>query len=529
MNPLATFELILSLLTAALILPMIAARLPLPPAASLVLGGMLLAAIPGTHPVELSPDLVMVLFLPPLLMASAFVTVWRDFKAEIRPILSLALGAVIFTTFLVGYAVKHVLPALPWGACFALGAIVSPPDAVAAKAVIHGLPLPRRVVTILEGESLVNDASGLLLYRLAVAAALTGTFSLGAAVVSFVWLGVGGVALGLGVGNAVAWIYKRRKAPHEVVMISFLAAWVTYVAADHLGASGVLAVVACGLVIGWHQHDIVTAQGRAESRAVWLFTINIFESLIFVLIGLSLRGVLTRLGGLQPAFATAGPVTLIVVATVIAARLSWVFPAMYLPRWLSLARRAREPAPSMGIGLVAGWAGMRGVVSLAAALALPLNFPGRDILMFATFGVIAVTVLFQGSTLGLLIRRFVKAPATAEPSIFLTEHATRAAMAVASLKAVEALVDAERSVYTHLIEEYRHRVHVTGSLRDGAVEFGEHRRREYFDAVLRAIAAGRMHLLELHRAGRIHDSVLHPLEMELDLEELRIRQIAGER
>ena len=257
MNPLDTFELILSLLAAALILPMIAARLPLPPAASLVLGGMLLAAIPGTHPMELNPDLVMLLFLPPLLMASAFVTVWRDFKAEIRPILSLALGAVIFTTFLVGYAVKHMLPALPWGACFALGAIVSPPDAVAAKAVIHGLPLPRRVITILEGESLVNDASGLLLYRLAVAAALTGTFSLGAAVVSFVWLGVGGVALGLGGGSAVGWIYKRSKAPHEVVMISFLASW------GHLRGGGSHRRVggARGSRL-WSRHRVASARHR---------------------------------------------------------------------------------------------------------------------------------------------------------------------------------------------------------------------------------------------------------------------------
>src|ERR1700761_6987363 len=206
MSPLHIFQLILAALAVPRVLPIATRRLPIPAAAALVLGGIVLAAIPGTPVFEIDPDLIMTLFLPPLLLSSAFFTVWRDFRADLRPILLLAIGAVTFTTFLVGCAAKWAVPSLPWAACFALGAIVSPPDAVAAKAVLHGMSLPRRTVTILEGESLVNDASGLLLYKFAVAAALTGTFHASEAAVAFVWLSVGGIAFGYAAGRLAMWL-----------------------------------------------------------------------------------------------------------------------------------------------------------------------------------------------------------------------------------------------------------------------------------------------------------------------------------
>jgi len=529
LNPLEIFQLILGLLAAALVLPMVTRRLPLPPAAALVLGGMLLAAVPATPSVELDPDLIMVLFLPPLLLASAFFTVWRDFRAELRPILLLAIGAVTFTTLLVGWVTKLVVPTLPWAACFALGAIVSPPDAVAAKAVLHGLPLPRRIVTILEGESLVNDASGLLLYRLAVASVLTGTFSVGAAAFSFLWLGIGGVAFGFVLGRLAIWIIGRRKEPHEVILISFLTSWVAYIAADLLGTSGVLSVVTCGLVMGWRQHEVLTARVRTEARAVWEFTIAVLESLVFVLIGLSLRGVLNRLGGLESAFAAAGPVALAVVLTVVGARLMWVFPGTYLPRWLSSSLRARDPSPRPWTALVIGWAGMRGVVSLAAALALPLGFPGRDVLLFTTFSVISATVLIQGSTLALLIRVFAKPLSPRAAPKMLSESAARAQVTAASLHMLESMPPGAggEPLHPQLIEEYRRRVHITSRVRDHE-EALVGRRREHFAAALQALAAGRSRLIQLHRAEEIHDSVLHSVEAELDFEELRLRQLAGE-
>jgi CPA1 family monovalent cation:H+ antiporter len=530
MHPLESFELILGLLAIALVLPIIGHRLPLPPAATLVIGGMVLAAVPVTPSVEIDPDLIMVLFLPPLLLASAYFTVWRDFRAELRPIVMLAIGAVTFTTVLVGWVAKQCVPGLPWGACFALGAIVSPPDAVTAKAILHGLPLPRRIVTILEGESLVNDASGLLLYRLAVAAVLTGTFSWGAAAGSFMWLGCGGIVFGFGAGRLTVWIFERRKAPHEVVLISFLVAWFTYIVADRIGISGVLAVVTCGLVMGWHQHTTVTARGRTEARAVWRFTVTIFESLVFVLIGLSLRGVLNRFGGMQPAVETAGPVTLAVIGTVVISRLLWVFPGVYLPRWVSPALRRRDPAPPASSILVIGWAGMRGVVSMAAALALPLDFPGRDVILLATFGVIAATVLVQGSTLGLLIRWFIGPAPVSEAASRLDENAARAQVVSASLRALQTLTAEDgQPRHPQLIEEYNRRVHITTRVRElaqGSEFVG--RRQEHFAAALAALAAGRAELVNLHRSGEIHDSVLHSVEMELDLEELRLRQLAGE-
>ena len=486
---------------------------------------MVLAAIPHTPSVQLDPDLVMVLFLPPLLLSSAFFTVWRDFRAELRPIGLLALGAVIFTTLVVGWVAKAMAPGLPWSACFALGAIVSPPDAVAAKAVLHGLALPRRVVTILEGESLVNDASGLVLYRLAVAAALTGAFSWRAAAVSFVWLSVGGIGFGILAGGAIAWLLQRRTSPHEVTLVSLLSSWGVYIVADLLEVSSVLAVVTCGLVMGWRQHDIVSAKARIESRAVWRFTVSVFESLVFVLIGLSMRGVLNRLGGLKAAVVTAGPFALAVVIAVICARLLWVYQGAYLPRWLARTARAKQQLPSGGILLVIGWAGMRGVVSLAAALALPDQFPGRDTLLFTTFAVIAVTVLIQGSTLGLLIKWLVH-PAQLPTAVeSLGENGARAAVNEASLLYLESLpADDGELLHPRLTAEYRRRVSITAYVRDHESSLGN-RRQEHFGAALEALAAGRRRLIELHRRGEIHDSVLHSLERELDLEELRLQEL----
>jgi monovalent cation/hydrogen antiporter len=531
MTPLQLFETVLALLAVALVLPMVTVRLPVPPAAALVLGGMLLAVIPAVPSLDLDPDLIMVLFLPPLLLASAYFTVWRDFRAELRPILLLALGAVAFTTLLVGYVTRLVVPELPWAACFALGAIVSPPDAVAAKSILQGLKLPRRIVTILEGESLVNDASGLLLYRFAVAAALTGTFDAGTAAISFLWLTAGGIGLGFALARVMLHFLRRHKNAHEVVLVSFLNSWAAWLIAEAIGASSVLAVVTCGIVTGWGQHEVLTARGRTDSLAVWRFVVTVCESLVFVLIGLSLRGVLERLGGLHEALERAGPLALAVVLTVIVARMLWVFPGTYLPRWLSRQLRERDPAPPPGIPLLIGWAGMRGVVSLAAALALPLSFPGRDLLLFATFAVIAVTVLIQGATLGPLIRMLGIANAKLTAPMSMDALATRAQLAMASLRHLEALEPtAESGGHPHpqLLEEYRRRAHTTARVRDAGEALAE-TRRDHFAAALVALEVGRHELIRLHRGGEIHDEVLHEVEAELDLEELRLRRLSGDR
>ena len=367
MTIVSRFELVLLLMAVVLGLELLARRVRMPPAAAFILGGIALALIPGTPDIELDPDLALVLFLPPLLLASAYFTVWRDFRANLRIILQLAVGAVAFTTLVVGVVAHWVEPSLPWAACFALGAIVSPPDAVAAKAVLERLSLPPRITVLLEGESLVNDASGLVLYRFAVVAALTGTFDAGQAAVSFAFLAAGGVAAGVAFGWLVTLLLGRLRDPTLSIIASFLAAWVAYIFGEALHVSGVLATVACGLVMGWRQHTVLSAVTRIQALAVWNVSVFILESLIFILIGLSLRGVLLRLGGNWHAIVSLLPSAGAIITAVILTRFLWIFPATYLPRALIPALRRRDPYPPLAVPIVMSWAGMRGVVSLCCS------------------------------------------------------------------------------------------------------------------------------------------------------------------
>src|ERR1700761_5473200 len=376
MSSVARFELVLLLLTAVIILELIARRFRMPPAAAFILGGIALALWPRVPDIEMDPDLVLVLFLPPLLLSGAYFTVWRDFRANFRIIMQLAIGAVVFTTAAVGFVVHWMVPSLPYAACFALGAIVSPPDAVAAKAVLQRIALPPRVTVLLEGESLVNDATGLVLFRFAVAAALTGTFSVGSAVATFGALAIGGVAVGIAFGLLVTRWLQRMHDPTLSILTSFLVAWVSYIVGEHLHVSGVLSTVACGLVMGWKQHSVLTAATRTQAGAVWEVVTYIMESLIFVLIGLSLRGVLSRLGGNLHSLDSLIPAALAAVGTVILARFVWIALGMYIPRIFRAERRI-DPPP-FAIYMIMSWAGMRGVVSLAAALSLPQDFARRD-------------------------------------------------------------------------------------------------------------------------------------------------------
>jgi monovalent cation/hydrogen antiporter len=528
MTALHTFQLILGLMAIALLLPVAVRRLPMPPAAALVLGGMGLALLPTTHPFEFDPELVMVLFLPPLLLSGAYGTILRDFRAQLRPILLLAVGAVIFTTLLVGCAAHWVVPTLPWAVCFTLGAVVSPPDAVSARAVLRSLPLARRWVTIIEGESLMNDAVGLLLYRFAVAAALTGVFAPRHAVLELLWLACGGALFGYGVGRLTVLLIRVLRAPHEVILLTFLAAWLTYLLSDLLGLSGVLAVVVCGFVISSRQHGLLTAHTRTAVGAVWRFTVTVFETLVFVLIGLSLRGVLARFGGLGAALSQVGTVTLVVVATVIVSRLLWVVGGSGLLRLRQ--HRLGRPPPPIPVRLVIGWAGMRGVVSLAAALALPRDFPGRDVVLFATFAVIAVTVLLQGSTLAPLIRLLARRGGLEPDGPSADETTARLRLSKASLQYLQELPEAaaDRATHAPLIEQYKHRLEMARDASD-ANGASAHARKSRLQAALAAVSAGREELLLLLREGEVHESVLQKLELELDLEELRLRQIGGQR
>lgn len=524
-SPVAQFELILLLLAAILGLELLARRLRLPPAAAFILGGIALALIPGTPDIELDPELALVLFLPPLLLGSAFFTSWRDFRANLRIIAQLAVGAVAFTTAAVGVVAHWVMPSLPWAACFALGAIVSPPDAVAAKAVLAQVPLPRRMVVLLEGESLVNDATSLVLFRFAVVAALTGVFDAGQAVLSFGLLSVGGVVAGLAFGYVATTVIVWLREPRLEIIGSLLAAWASYIGGEAIHVSGVLSTVACGLVVGWRQHATLSAATRLQARAVWGVVEFILESLVFILIGLSLRGVMARLdGGSEPVLSLLPGAGVIVLATILS-RFAWIFPATYLPRLLLPSLRQRDPYPPPMVPFIMSWAGMRGVVSLAAALSLPDHFPGRDFILATTFLVILMTVLVQGTTLKPLVRAFRLGEFRLSQGSTLPEAEARARMAQAELAAVEqhSLGDDGTHRHPRLVEQYGHRARATTRFSEaGGGLIGE--KQAHFAAVLTAVAAGREELLRLHRAGEIHDSVLHTLESELDLEEVEARR-----
>jgi monovalent cation/hydrogen antiporter len=521
MHPVETFELILALLAGIVALHWLAKRVGLPPATALLFGGGALAFVPGLPPVELDPELALVLFLPPLLMDGAYFTALGRFRRHLPGILSLAVGAVIFTTLTVGLVTHWLVPGLPWAACFALGAIVSPPDAISARAVLQRVTLPRRLSALLEGESLLNDATGLVLFRFAVAATLSGMFDAGAAVTSFLFLALGGVVAGLAVAAAWVFVVKRLKDQTLTLMATTLMCWIAYLVGEALHVSGVIATVAAGLVLGWYQHIIFPGPGRLRGGAFWQTLVFVLEALVFILIGFSLRGVLDRVGGIEAVSTTMAIPVLGVVLTVIVSRFLWVFGTdglLYALKGAGL-KRARPLGPRQAT--VLGWTGMRGVVTLAVALALPPTMPGRDLMLVTAFAVIFVTVALQGTSLGWLIARV--GPVDADPPAKMSMAQSEAAIAVARLTAVEAIAYAPDGSLIHpqLLEQSQKRVEIIQRYAADADTFMEVA-RPHFDVVLISLAAGRAELIRIHRAGLIEDEVLHELERDLDVEELGI-------
>jgi CPA1 family monovalent cation:H+ antiporter len=529
MHAATAFNLVLVSLIAIIALEVLARKLRLPPAAALLVGGVAMAFVPGLPKFELDPELVLVVFLPPLLMYGAYFFVWDDFKRNLSGILLLAIGAVAFTTFVVGVAVHLVVPELPWAACFALGAVVSPPDAVAAKAVLERVALPRRLMVLLEGESLLNDAAGLVLFRFALVAAMSGVFSAPRAVASFAGLAIGGVVVGIVAGFIVVKLLRSLEDDYLVITTSMLVSWVSYIAGEMLGVSSVIAVVTCGMVVGWHQHEVFTAAQRMRGTAFWQVVVFVLEALVFVLIGLSLRGIALRLGGVADAFSLLGPATAAVIGVVIVSRFVWVFGVEAL-KWIAWSvsgrkraddENARAATPDWRAATVVSWAGMRGVVTLAVALSLPEQMPGRDLILFAGFAVILVTVLLQGATIGPLIAWLALAPGRERAARHLSEPQAWARMEVAQLAAIQPLVhDAKGEViHPRLLEQYTYRTNLSTRFQE-MEDFPTEARHAHYDVVLAAITAGRTELLKMHRGGQIHDELLHSLERDLDLQEI---------
>jgi Na+/H+ antiporter len=518
MHPVETFELILVLLATVVALHWVAARIGLPPSAALLVGGGGLAFLPGIPQISLDPELALVLFLPPLLMDSAYYTAFGRFRRHLPGILSLAVGAVLFTTLVVGAVIHWLVPALPWAACLALGAIVSPPDAVAARAVLQRVTLPRRLRALLEGESLLNDATGLVLFRFAVAATLSGAFDPGAAIGNFMLLAAGGVLVGLAVGFAWVAVMRRMHDQTLIVATATLLCWAAYLAGEALHVSGVIATVVAGIVFGWQQHVVLPARVRMQGAAFWRTLVFSLEALVFILIGLSLRGLLDRVGIGAVLTDMAVPVAGVLLA-VLLSRFAWVFGSDGLLTVLrrSGVRRARPLGWRQAA--VLAWAGMRGVVTLAVALALPAQMPGRDLMLVAAFAVILATVVIQGSSLGWLTRLVRPRDEDAPAAMDMAE--AEAAISRAKRAEVEerAYADDGALIHPRLLDEYRKREQAVERYAGDADSFMPGI-RDHFAIVLAAIAAGRAVLIRLHRDGKIEDEVLHDLERDLDLEEL---------
>ena len=465
-------ELVLVLLVIVTALTPIARRLRVPYPVLLVLGGVLLALIPAFPDIPLDPELAFLLFLPPLLYSAAFSTSIRDFRKLLQPILSLAVGLVLATTALIAALLHLLFPELGWAAAFAFGAIVSPPDAVAAVAVFRGLGVPPRLVTLLEGESLVNDATALVTYRAAVAAmvAVGATFSAGAVALNFLVVGLGGVVVGLVVGVAVAALRRALNDPPVEIALSLLTPFAAYLPAEQFGFSGVLATVAAGLYLGWREPYFSRSEARISGRAVWNMIDFVLNGLVFILIGLQLSNILRALAGRSLHSSAPGSCSASRRSRCAWSGSSWTRssgawwrdagrgggPAR---RWtFARARRRRHVGPLRWKELfVVSWAGMRGVVSLATALALPQATPERDLLIFLAFIVILVTLVGQGLTLPLLIRALgvgVDQDAAAQQMLDARRTASEAALArIAELRdewpTHLPLIDALRATYEH--------------------------------------------------------------------------------
>lgn len=521
MHAVETFELILTLLAMVLGLHWLALKLKLPPATVMLVGGGALAFAPGLPEIALDPELALVLFLPPMLVDGAFYTPLVRFRRQLPGILSLAVGAVIFTTMVVGVVTHWFMPQLPWAACFALGAIVSPPDAVSARAVLKGVQLPRRLTTLLEGESLLNDATGLILFRFAVAATLSGAFNAVDALQAFAVLAIGGVLVGVAVG--AAWVVVARKLNDRMLIIcaNVLLCWVAYLAGEAMHVSGVIATVTAGLIQGWYQHTVLSAAVRLQGGSTSQMIIYVLEALVFILIGFSLRGVFDRMGGLDTVSANTALTVLAVVAAVTVARFVWIFGSDWLLTLLHGLGLKRARPMGWRQATVMSWAGMRGVVTLAITLSLPLQMPGRDLMLLCAFAVIFATVILQGSSLGWLIRQV--RPVDAEPPAPVPMAGAELAMARARFDAVEKLAvgpDGE-VIHPYLLGQHRQRLEFMEKYEKDAANVLEDLQAS-FDIVLEAHAAGRAELIRLHRAGQIEDEVLHNLERDLDVEEMQI-------
>ena len=517
----------------------IAPKLKLPYPVLLVLVGGALALIPGLPEETLDPNLVFFIFLPPLLYEASYNTSWHEFVANRRPISLLAIGLVFVTTTVVAALAHFFIPGFSWALGFTLGAIVSPPDAVAATSVTKGLGLPRNITSILEGESLINDASALIAYRYAVAAVVSGVFSLWDASWHFVLVALGGAAIGLVVGFAMVRIQNFLTDATLITALTVLMPFGVYLVAEHFEVSGVLAVVFMGLMMSRRSHDIYDNQTRLLKHSVWNVIGFLLNGLVFIMIGLQLRGVLAGLGA--GAFWPTLGYGLLVSVVAIAIRMGWVFPVSYFGEWLGkwLGRdEVRTPRRNL---FITSWAGMRGVVSLATALALPLvlrkgqPFPQRDVILFITFTVILVTLVVQGLSLPWLVRRLGVQESPAQRAA--EEQELRLALTKGSLQYLNTRIEEGGKTpdpclltLRTVMRRQAHRLHGAYAANE-ATDLQPPPKAETeaainFEGLLRCrldVTEYQRHLLiGLHRQAKFSEDAIRQVELELDRFEIAL-------
>ena len=515
----------LLLAIAALLVAAPALHVPYP--ILLVLGGLALGFIPGVPTLQLPPELVLIAFLPPLLYSAAFFTSLRELRENIRPIGTLAIGLVLVTMTAVAVVAHAMVDDMSWSAAFVLGAVVAPTDPLAASAIMRRLGVPRRAITIVEGESLVNDGTALVLYRVAVTAAVAGTFSVWEASWRLVWSVVGGVAIGLIVGFLVAFVRRRIDNPPVEVTIALITGYLAFIPANAAQASGVLAVVTAGIYLGWRTPELTSFQTRLTGSAVWEIFTFVINAVLFALIGLQLPSILDALTGYAGTKLVWWAV--IVTGTVVVTRLVFVPVFTYLPKRFLGSFDGNNPAPPVNRSMVVAWAGMRGAVSLAAALAVPLttnagsSFPQRDLIVFLTFCVILGTLVFQGLTLPMLIRVLGVEADHLDEKEEAKARIKAADAAIARLSELEGedwvrddTAERLRGLYGFRRNRFASRFDRDD---DGAIEEQslsyQRLRRELLDAE-------RSELVNLRRDGVISSDVERRLHRDLDLEDARL-------
>jgi monovalent cation/hydrogen antiporter len=530
-----TIQLLVLLLVVIAAAAIAAARLEIPSAILLVIVGVILALIPGLPTVKLAPDVLLLIILPPLIYSSAVAMSWREFKFNLRPISLLAVGCVLFTTVATA-AVAHYWLGFSWPVGFVLGAIVSPPDAVAPLSIARNMQLPRRLVVILEGEGLANDASALILYRLAVVAVSSGAFSLGQAAGTFAAIVCGEILWGIGVGWLMLRLRRWVHDPSIEIVLSILTPFAAYWPPEHLGGSGVLATVTAGLYISWNGLRLISAATRLQGIFFWSLLIYLIEGFVFLITGLQARTLIAGIHG--SSLSDLARSAALVCAVVVVARFIWMFPATYVPRWLSPRLARTDPSPPWQWPFALAFTGIRGTVSLVAALAIPLStddggyFPQRDRILFLTFSVILVTLVGQGLLLPAVMRMLGLANAGRRE-----RHAERVQEFAARRQAIEAAIqrlnelageqelthDLVRALRTRLRDRLKHADHRSDDEggHEPAIKLHE-------EVECRLIAAERQRINDLYRDGKLKDEARRRIERELDLREAQLDNVRGE-